>query len=157
MNIEKIYEDFKLLKNFNSPLKIKKKILKELLEATPNPWNVIGITPKALQLFKDNGFDKKSKVTKKGLPIQRAHLNNRDEWYEDLFKTNFTNEEDWYDFITKNDKTVLALSSENKNISRIKYIPINRPDLFKSTRISWTHKNEEKRFLSGLYNEIITY
>lgn len=50
--IQNIFDDFLLLKKFKANIKVKKKMLKELLEAGPNPWRVVGITPKALLLFK---------------------------------------------------------------------------------------------------------
>ena len=154
MEIEDVYQDFLLLKKFKSPDKIKKKMLKELLEVTENPWRVIGITKAALVLLKENDF--KLKGAGKNLPIQRAHLNDRDKWYTDLFKKEFQNHIDWYEFIYFNDCTVLALSTENKKISEIDYIPFDEKSLlFKSTRISWTHSGKERIFLEEIYNDFI--
>ena len=134
--IENLFNDFKLLKTFSVNIIVKKKILKELLEASPVPWRVIGITHKALFLFKENDFKKK-----RGIKIQRAHLVDRDYWYSVLFETEWENSKQWYNFVYENDRTVLALSSENKNIKKIDFI---------STRISWKHGNEEISFLKNL-------
>lgn len=156
MEIEDVYQDFLLLKEFKSPDKIKKKMLKELLETTENPWRVIGITKSALLLFKENDF--KLKFKGKNLPIQRAHLNDRDVWYTDLFQKEFQNHIDWYDFICKNDNTILALSTENKKINEIDYILFDENSIklsfFKSTRISWKHSERERNFLKMIYKNI---
>lgn len=153
MTIEEIYEDFKQLKGFNAQLEIKKKMLKELLEATERPWNIIGITPDALQLLGTNDFYMKSKMTNKNLAIQRAHLNDRHNWYGELFKRDFFSAKEWYDFIQQNDKTVLGLSTENKRITEIEFIPITNSILFRSTRISWKHGNVERQFLRDLHEK----
>ncbi len=137
-----------------APDKIKKKMLKELLEITENPWRVIGITKAALLMLKENDF--KLKNGDKNLPIQRAHLCDRDKWYTELFQNKFQNHNDWYEFIYMNDCTVLSLSTENKKIREIDYISfddnLNDSSLFKSTRISWKHSEKERKFLETIYN-----
>jgi hypothetical protein len=145
--IDCLFSDFKLLKTFSVDIKVKKKILKELLEASPFAWRVIGITHNALSLFKENDFKNKS-----GMKIQRAHLVDRDYWYGILFETEWENSTHWYNFVYENDKTVLALSSENKNIKDLEYIKfqVENDSLFRSKRITWTHGNEEISFLKNL-------
>jgi hypothetical protein len=145
--IENLFNDFKLLKTFSVDIKVKKKILKELLEASPFAWRVVGITHNALSLFKEHDFKKKS-----GIKIQRAHLIDRDHWYSVLFETEWENSKQWYNFVYENDRTVLALSSENKNIKKIDFIKFKEGNeiLFRSTRISWKHGNEEISFLKNL-------
>jgi hypothetical protein len=145
--IENLFNDFKLLKTFSVNIKVKKKILKELLEASPVAWRVVGITHNALALFKENDFKKK-----RGIKIQRAHLIDRDYWYSVLFETEWENSTLWFDFVYENDRTVLALSSENKHIKKIDFIKFQEGNeiLFKSTRISWKHGNEEISFLKSL-------
>lgn len=44
--IKNIFDDFELLKELKVDIKVKNKILKELLKAGPNPWRVVCITPK---------------------------------------------------------------------------------------------------------------
>jgi len=151
--IKNIFEDFQLLKNFKVDIKVKKKMLKELLEAGPNPWRVVGITPEALSLFKKNKFKKV-----KNIKIQRAHLKDRDIWYGKLFEEEWKDSNSWYEFIHKNDQTVLALSSENKNIKGINYIEFDKTttNLFRSKRITWTHKAEEIKFLEELNKNVGT-
>jgi hypothetical protein len=145
--IENLFNDFKLLKTFSVDIKVKKKILKELLEASPFAWRVIGISHNALSLFKENDFKNKS-----GMKIQRAHLVDRDYWYSVLFETEWENSTLWFDFVYENDKTVLALSSENKHINNIDFIKFQGNEvLFKSTRISWKHGKEEISFLKNLF------
>lgn len=145
--IENLFNDFNLLKTFSVNVKVKKKILKELLEASPVAWRVVGITHNALALFKENDFKKKA-----GMKIQRAHLIDRDHWYNVLFETNWKNATQWFDFVCENDRTILALSSENKHIKKIDFIKFQEDNevLFRSTRISWEHGNKEISYLRNL-------
>jgi hypothetical protein len=150
--IKDIYEDFESLKKFNVGFDIQKKILKELLEATPCPWKVVGITPSALNAFKKENFNKTNRIK-----IQRAHIENRDEWYGVLLNTDWKGcYKKWYHYILEKDKTILALSSENKiikNINPIIFFENEKLCLFKSTRISWEHKQNEKELLANLYED----
>jgi hypothetical protein len=129
-------------------------ILKELLEALPQPWKIIGITPNALNLMKKNNYNnyfKDEAGNRKSLPIQRAHLIDRDKWYNELFLKKWKSPTAWLKFIEDNDKTVLALSTENKKITTIQFIQFEDVnDLFKSTRISWRHSTKEKEYLKTL-------
>ncbi len=143
--INELYNDFLLIKQLSVPLKIKKYILKEFLEATEAPWRVIGVSKEALIALKHN------KYRKSGLKLQRAHINDRDIWYNELLSKAFVDCNEWYKFYQDNDKTILALSSENKNIKNVQYFPIDpNLNLFKSTRISWGHKKEEIEYLKNL-------
>ena len=150
-SIEDIFHDFMSLRTFKVGIKVKKKLLKELLEACQDPWKVVGITPNALDLLKKNGFNLKNKNTNKNLSIQRAHLEDRDIWYSELLETDWKDSQSWHQFVRSKDNTVLALSSENKNIKSIVYIKFeNFENLFRSTRISWQHGPKEKEFLKSL-------
>ena len=142
-----LFDDFNLLKKFKVDKGVQKKMLKELLEAGPNPWRVVGITSNALSLFKEHGYKKA-----KNIKIQRAHLVDRDEWYSKLLEQDWDNALEWYKFIYENDRTVLALSVENKRIKKINFINFEGlgVNLFKSTRISWKHGNVEIEFLRRL-------
>lgn len=144
--IESLFEDFQKLRTFNVNLKVRKKMLRELLEAGPNPWRVIGITPNALERFRENDYKKVEK-----LGIQRAHLNQRDHWYEELLTEEWKDATAWYEFIVKNDSTILALSGENKKINEIDYLLFGEREetLFKSNRVSWKHNKEEVEFLKN--------
>ncbi len=140
-----LYNDFLLLKKMSIPLKVKKYMLKEFLEVTESPWKVIGVSKQALIALKQNGYKKS------GIKLQRAHINDRDVWYNELFSKAFIDYNEWYKFYQDNDKTILALSSENKNIRNVQYFPIDiNMNLFKSTRISWAHKKDEKDYLKDL-------
>jgi hypothetical protein len=140
-----LYNDFLLLKKMSIPLKVKKYMLKEFLEVTESPWKVIGVSKQALIALKQNGYKNS------GIKLQRAHINDRDVWYNELLSKAFIDYNEWYKFYQDNDKTILALSSENKNIRNVQYFPIDTNlNLFKSTRISWTHKKAEKDYLKDL-------
>jgi hypothetical protein len=145
ISIIELYNDFLLLKKMSIPLRTKKYILKEFLEATEYPWRVIGVSKDALYALKQNGY------RNSGLKLQRAHLNDRDIWYNELLNRSFLDCNEWYKFYQDNDKTILALSSENKNIRNVQYFPIDpNLNLFKSTRISWAHKKAEIEYLKKL-------
>jgi hypothetical protein len=144
-SISALYNDFLLLKKLSVALKVKKYILKEFLEATEAPWRVIGVSKEALIAIKQNGY------RKSGLKLQRAHINDRDIWYNELLNRAFVDCNEWYKFYQDNDKTILAFSSENKNIRNVQCFPIDpNLNLFKSTRISWTHKKAEIEYLKNL-------
>ena len=155
--IDDTSQDFKLFKEFKSNKKIKKKMLKELLEALPEPWKIIGITPQAFNLLKSNSYKLKDQSSKKNLPIQRAHIFDRDVWYSELLEKEWSCSGDWYNFIKEKDITVLALSSENSKIRSIRYIEFpENINLFKSNRISWSHTKKEENFLKSLEDIIDT-
>ena len=91
-SISALYNDFLLLKKLSVALKVKKYILKEFLEATEAPWRVIGVSKEALIAIKQNGY------RKSGLKLQRAHINDRDIWYNELLNRAFVDCNEWYKF-----------------------------------------------------------
>jgi hypothetical protein len=146
--INELYNDFLLIKQLSVPIKIKKYILKEFLEATEAPWRVVGVSKEALIALKQNGY------RKSGLKLQRAHINDRDVWYSEILTRSFMDCNDWYRFYYENDMTILALSSENKNIKDVQYYPIDTNlNLFRSNRISWSHSKPEIDFLKNLVTQ----
>lgn len=148
ISIVDLYNDFLLLKKMSIDLKVKKYMLKEFLEVTESPWRVIGVSKEALTALKQNTYKKK------GIKLQRAHINDRDVWYNELFNRSFVDCNEWYKFYQDNDKTILALSSENKNIRNVQYFPVDpNLNLFKSTRISWSHSKPEIDFLKNLVTQ----
>ena len=136
-------------------LNIKKahRVLGELLEID-NGWRVVGITEGALCKFKEQNFESWAHQG-----IQRAHLENRQERNIDFLLNPRTNAIEWYKELMKRDKTVLALSSENKALEGDNNIKIHWfdnqeqiGDLFKTHSFKWKHKEEEIECLECLYS-----
>ena len=90
--------------------------------------------------------------------IQRAHLNNRNNAFLEMLNTEFQNSIEWWNFYYERDRTILALSSENRGIENgiINYLEIDENlGLFRSNRISWRHSRYEMVFLTNLHGNLI--
>ena len=81
-------------------------------------WRVIGITQDALDSFKAVNFERIPN-RKDENPVERAHINKRYDWVEELFQREWSCSEEWWNFIWENDRTVLATSRENKRSDSI--------------------------------------
>jgi hypothetical protein len=151
-----VYEDFLELCKFQSSLKVKRRMLAELLAQDKDYWAVVGITLDALEKFialsKLKGKAKEELNSRTGkLRIQRAHIVSRKDTYEYVLNNKLEFSE-WGDYLRKRDKTILALSSENKGISRIHVYRIdNKSGLFRNGSFKWTHGQAETDFLEKLY------
>lgn len=148
---EVLFHDYQIIKKMRSPDANKIKILSTLFSINPNSWRVVGITPAALEIFKEHNFKKVS-----GMGINRSHLVHRYPFYDYLLKIDFMSPEDFWDKYYSNDITVLATSSENmKNSSSIEkesiFIPNDDRSLFRTAGYAWKHKEEEENFLRELY------
>ncbi len=153
MEIEDLYHDYNLILQMIIPNNIKVRLLRELFEASDNPWRVVGITESALRKFEEHEFRKES-----GMGIQRAHLNNRNNAFLEMLNTEFQNSDEWWDFYYERDQTILGLSSENRGIENglVNYIEIDENlGLFRSNRISWKHSRAEMDFLTNLRINLI--
>jgi hypothetical protein len=153
METADLYHDYNLILQMIIPCNIKVKLLRELFEASDNPWRVVGITEAALRKFEEHNFRKES-----GMGIQRAHLNNRNNAFLEMLNTEFHNSNEWWNFYYERDKTILALSTENRGIENgiINYIEINEKlGLFRSNRISWKHSRAEIDILTILRTNLI--
>jgi hypothetical protein len=148
---EVLFNDYQIIKKMSAPAGNKIKMLSTLFSINPNSWRVVGITPAALEIFKEHNFKKVS-----GMGINRSHLVQRYPFYESLLKMDITNPEDfWHKYYSK-DVTVLATSSENmKNSPSITkesiYVPNDERSLFRTAGYAWKHKEEEEKFLSELF------
>jgi hypothetical protein len=145
---EELYHDYLIISNIlwvHQSLKVG--MLKQLFKAYPNRWRVIGITESALNLFYDNHYHYKT-----GLKIKRCHIVDCSNSYCTMMKKIFRDYHEWWDFYYENDKTVLGLSSENKNISRIPYFPIDDSrGFFKDQGYLWKQGKDERELLQYLY------
>lgn len=127
------------------------RIAGELFSQYPDHWQVVGITAKALQRFKENDFRKMS-----GMKINRAHKVDRVVWIKELLSRDMTFEEFWQ-YYQQHDQTVLATSEENMNKSGTSgwsqvYSIDQALKLFKSSGFAWKHNNAERNFLIMLDN-----
>ena len=153
MTREEMYEDFLKVCSMNASETTKVGMLTHLFSAHDNPWRVIGITREALNVFKDYGFQRKSKMG-----INRSHIFGRSETYKKMLQKKFNSCKDWWDHYYENDKTILATSSENKKkipFTEIFYFS-EELNMFKSKGYAWEHGEKEKSVLENLYNEKIT-
>lgn len=153
MEIEDLFYDYNLILQMRISNNFKVRLLRELFEASDNPWRVVGITESAIRIFEEHDFRKEA-----GMGIQRAHLNNRNQAFLEMLNTEFNSINDWWDFYYERDRTILALSTENRGIENgfINYIEIDENlGLFRSNRISWRHSRDEIIFLTNLHGNLI--
>tara|TARA_Y100000385_G_C13067162_1_gene627259 strand:- start:1501 stop:2022 length:522 start_codon:yes stop_codon:yes gene_type:complete len=148
---EVLFHDYLMIKKMRAPEGNKIKMLSTLFSINPNSWRVTGITLAALEIFKKHNF---KKVPRMG--INRSHLIQRHTFYKHLLNIEISDEHMFWEKYYKNDRTVLATSSENmKNSTSITDESLDVPDdnrnLFKTSGYSWKHKDEEEDFLRDLY------
>ena len=148
---EVLFHDYLIIKKMRAPEWNKIKMLSTLFSINPNSWRVTGITIAALEIFKKHNF---KKVPRMG--INRSHLIQRHTFYKHLLNIEISDEHMFWEKYYKNDRTVLATSSENmKNSTSITDESLDVPDdnrnLFKTSGYSWKHKDEEEDFLRDLY------
>lgn len=114
-------------------------------------WRVVGITPAALNLFKENEF---KKPTRK---IQRGHIYGRAETARLLFEIDeHLKLEEFFKIFLERDKTVLMLNEENPAKSKNplpEFIPIELSEqVFPcASLVGWHHGKKEVDFLRNLY------
>jgi hypothetical protein len=149
-----LFHDYLLIKKMRSPINNKIKLLSSLFSINPNSWRVTGITPAALNLFKNHDFKKVS-----GMGINRSHIIQRHRFYKHLLEDNITNHESFWEQYYQNDSTILATSSENMAkavlLTEIAIeVPADDRLLFRTAGFSWKHKDEEINFLKQLYNDL---
>jgi hypothetical protein len=151
MNLDEIYLDYLAIRNMNAvPLRIKLRMLTEFFSVNPNPWRVVGITTKALEAFSQHQYKRVSKMG-----INRSHLVDRKSRDTEMLTTDFLNAAEWWDFYYKNDKTILATSTENMSNTISNYHIVDESlGLFKHSGFSWRHTKSETEFLMRLHNSI---
>jgi hypothetical protein len=111
-------------------------------------WRVIGVTPAALDALAAAGFK-----NPKDPRLVRAHLVNRITFIRHLmYLPEPASFEYFVDHWVANDRTVLALKSENKEGGVSAYLPFNAPGLFSSATLAgWVHGKAERAFLKDLH------
>ncbi len=151
---EILFHDYLLIKQMKAPNETKIKLLSTLFSVNSNCWRVIGITPKALEIFAKNNFKKSSRMG-----INRSHLVQRHDHYKSILENNITNESNFWEIYFNNDATILSTSTENMTASNafIKEsfaVPDDQRQLFRTSGYAWKHKKEEEDFLKQLYQSI---
>jgi hypothetical protein len=111
-------------------------------------WRVVGITPAALDALAVEEFHNRKK-----LGLVRAHLVNRLSIVRHLMRLPQPASFDYFaKYWTDNDRTVLALRSENGREGFAAYLPFEAPGLFSSERLAgWIHGKAERSFLRELH------
>ena len=118
-----------------------------------NAWRVVGVSENALQAFAKANF-----LTHSYQGIQRCHLGNRQVRNIAWLLNPILDPHLWYQDWLANDKTVLALSGENKAMYTGLPVHIHWFDnqeslgtLFETSGYKWRHKAEEQQCLECLY------
>ena len=117
-----------------------------LMKGRKEFWRVVGITPKALELYRLNKFK-----TSKGLV--RGHLNMRIKTFELFFSTDdqLSYHEFWKLF-KKYDPVILMTKEENKSHDIPVYIKISNPksNFFTNSGINWQLTKQDVELLKSL-------
>jgi len=121
-------------------------------------WRVIGITQDALDSFKAVNFERVPN-RKDENPVERAHINKRYDWVEEVFNREWTSSEEWWNFIWENDQTVLATAKENKlsdTIGEPLKIAYEIPDgYFVSTFIGCKYRKKVEKILLESFCDVV--
>lgn len=152
-----LFHDYLLIKQMKCPLHNKAKLLSTLFSINRNSWRVVGITPAALEVFKQHDFKKVS-----GMGINRSHIVQRHSFYNELINQEITDHQTFWDLYHQNDCTILATSTENMSKSEKIFhnyydIPNDERNLFQTAGYAWKHKVEEIEFLKSLVKRIASH
>lgn len=112
---------------------------------------VVGVTAAALDALAAARF-----FNLKDLKLRRAHLVSRIEFVRHLMRLpQPASYEDFASHWTANDRTVLALSSENRPGGFSEYLPFDAPPgMFSSAQlVGWGHGKAERDFLKGVHSQ----
>ncbi|MGZ8984552.1 MAG: hypothetical protein ACXW11_11485 [Methylotenera sp.] len=146
---EQIYAVYLSIFNLISSTQKKCSILTPLLGGYETSWRVIGITKAALELLAENEYR-----YVKGA-ICRAHIVGRYETAKQIFECNAPLDlSTFFEIVWKNDRTVIATKSENKNNGTLpKVIPIDYlKKLFTCNEIvGFKFRKIEAEFLKDLH------
>lgn len=111
-------------------------------------WCVVGVTPAALDALAAVGFH-----NRKELGLVRAHLVKRIDFIRHLMHLPQPADYEYFvNYWTANDRTVVALRSENGKEGFAAYLPFDAHGLFSSERLAgWVHGKAERAFLQDLH------
>lgn len=144
------YQDFLAIRNMNSPLSKKIRMLTELLGGYEDCWRVIGITEQAVEIFSLHDYRKISRMG-----INRAHIIDRNKSYTLMLTGPLLDAENWWEYYLEHDKTILATSSENLSKKLSKVYDIDPAlGLFKTKGFAWSHGTLERKYLQELHKII---
>jgi hypothetical protein len=130
------------------------RMLTSLMGSRPWSWRVIGITPKALEVFAANAFQRPAGK------IQRGHRADRASTAKVLFSEPDAPLalDEFFRVFLQRDETVLMTVAENKhktNGTFPDFIPIEREkQVFPcGTLVGWQHRKQEVQFLRELHKK----
>lgn len=92
MKLEDYYNDYLLIKKMNPLNPARGDMITKLLCRHPDRWRVVGITMNALKVFNENNFKK----TKLPVKINRAHLRDLFQTYQEMLLKDFKDCDDWW-------------------------------------------------------------
>ena len=143
MTKDDFYHDFLLIRKMRAPTRKRCRMLGELFACDPDAWRVVGITEEALKIFATHNFNRVSRMG-----VNRSHLVDRNTTYTTMIEGPLLEKNKWWNFYRRNDKTILATSSENmsNNFSTVYDIDASL-DLFKSQGFAWRHREPEVLYL----------
>lgn len=150
---QKIYAVYKAIFALDD-IRRKKRMLTELMGGFEWSWRVVGITPRALELFAQNDYKRgKSKEDK----TTRAHRVARVDTAKMLFEIPEPLPLDqFFEKFWRNDETVICVKGENRKIVP-EFIEFNFFELglfLCNPAVNCRHKNEEAECLRKLHTEI---
>ena len=127
------------------------KELTSILGGRPYSWRVVGITAKALALFKQTNFElpafwaKRHRLPSADYKIQRAHKTGRKETTEDLLRMPLMgNAESFLSYWFKRDETILCGPGENRRLFDAHYVEIHNPvpHYFQSYQVGFQYRED---------------
>lgn len=119
-----------------------------------NTWRVVGITQEALDAFKTINF-KRIPTRKDPIAVERAHINQRSVWLDELFARQWDNPNDWWNYIYNKDRVILATVLENKQSDqsgtplKIAYDVPDNGEYFQTSYIGCKYRKKERALLES--------
>jgi len=111
------------------PMTKKERILNSIFGYESWSWRVVGISKKALDVFKNNEFKYKSGV------FQRDHyFQGRNETYNYIFE-NFLNIDDWWNEVWDKDRTIILTKEEHSSKKTSNHVFNYEEEVFE---LDWT-------------------
>lgn len=140
-----LHHDYLLICEMRSTVKLRCRMLTELMSQYNWAWRVVGITEAALQRFEEYQFKKQSRMG-----INRSHITPRIQTYTRWITSPIYNVDEWWQDYIRSDVTVLSTSTENMKHITLDYYPVPE-GLFQTYGYAWRHQQPEIDWLSSLY------
>ena len=145
-----LYDAYLKIFDMLIPINKRVRLLSEAMGSYEDAWRVVGITEKALETFKENGYKRVSRMG-----VNRSHLVDRHSTYKYMLENKMLDKDEWWQFYLDRDKTVFATSGENMSNDFSNIIYFESQGLFRTSGFAWKHSKKESSFLQELYEEMI--